>query len=113
MHPKAGAPLAKKCTVHQREGCTPVAEHPDGSVSENEKLPDAQLSKAPAVSYSEFQLDILTKLAEHIVHINEAVGSSPTVTTASEGLICKSSEFFCLPASPLRGALFSGFTSEM
>ncbi len=28
----------------------------------------AQLSRAPAVSYCEFQLDILTKLAEHIVH---------------------------------------------
>ena len=27
------------------------------------KMPDAQLSKAPSVSYREFQLDILTKLA--------------------------------------------------
>ena len=33
------------------------------------KMPDAQLSRAPAVSYCDFQLDILTKLVEHIVHI--------------------------------------------
>ena len=33
------------------------------------EIPKAQLSKAPAVSYCEIQLDILTKLAEHIVHI--------------------------------------------
>jgi hypothetical protein len=36
VHPKTGAPLPKKCTVHQREGCTSEAEHPDGSVSEKE-----------------------------------------------------------------------------
>ena len=30
------------------------------------KMPDAQLSKAPSVSYREFQLDILTKLAGHL-----------------------------------------------
>ena len=37
VHPKTGAPLPKKCTVHQREGCTSEAEHPDGSVSEKQK----------------------------------------------------------------------------
>lgn len=37
VHPKSGAPLTKKCTVHQREGCTFEAEHPDGSVSEKQK----------------------------------------------------------------------------
>ena len=55
VHPKKGAPLMKKCTVHQREGCTSEAEHPDGSVSEKEKMPKAQLSKAPAASYCDFQ----------------------------------------------------------
>ena len=33
------------------------------------KMPKAQLSKAPAVSYCEIQLDILTKLAGHFVKI--------------------------------------------
>ena len=27
VHPKTGAPLMKKCTVLQREGCTCAAEH--------------------------------------------------------------------------------------
>lgn len=27
VHPKKGAPLMKKCTVHQRDGCTSEAEH--------------------------------------------------------------------------------------
>ena len=47
------------------------------------KMSKSQLSKAPAVSYREIQLDILTKLAEHIVHIDGVVGSSPTVTTTN------------------------------
>ena len=36
------------------------------------KMPKAQLSRALAVSYFEFQLDILAQLVEHIVHIDWA-----------------------------------------
>ena len=49
------------------------------------KMPKAQLSKAPAVSYSEFQLDILTKLAEHIVHIDGANEGSVSPVGSAEG----------------------------
>ena len=38
-------------------------------------MPEARLSKAPAVPYREIQLDIWNKLSEHIVHIDEVVGS--------------------------------------
>ena len=34
VHPKTGAPLAKKCTVHLREGCTFAEEHPESTAPE-------------------------------------------------------------------------------
>ena len=54
-----------------------------------------------------------TTWAEHIVHIDGVVGSSPTVTTTAQPLKIKGCNFFIPQASLLRGALFSGFTSAM
>ena len=64
------------------------------------------LSRALAVSYFEFQLDILTKLAEHIVHIDGVVGSSSTVTTTPKLLWIKGFIFLTSPRGVLpRGVL--------
>ena len=73
------------------------------------KMPKAQLSKAPAVSYCKIQLDILTKLAEHIVHIDGVVGSSPTVTTRAEAVENQRLLLLCLhPGVHCPGVVFVG-----
>ena len=73
------------------------------------KMPKAQLSKAPAVSYCEIQLDILTKLAEHIVHIDGVVGSSPTVTTRAEAVENQRLLLLCIhPGVHCPGVVFVG-----
>ena len=49
------------------------------------EMPRPQLSKASAVSYCKIQLDILTRLAEHRVHIAVARSEASALWAVREG----------------------------